>query len=41
MIQSDDYTMDTFKKDQTILKDENPYENCTQETPFGTVDGCK
>ena len=40
MIGTADYTIDNFKTDQANLKAQNPYENCTVATPYGTMDGC-
>lgn len=35
------YTIDQYKNEQEQLMETNPYENCTEAEPYGTVTGCK
>lgn len=35
------YTVDQFKTEQQTIKDNNPFEECTDAQPYGTADGCK
>lgn len=35
------YTLENYKKDQADLKAKNPYQQCPDSTPYGTVDGCR
>lgn len=36
-----DYTLDNYKKDQAEIKSKNPYQECSDSAPYGTVDGCQ
>lgn len=34
------YTLETYKQEQEQLKKKNPYQNCTEAEPYGTLKGC-
>lgn len=36
-----DYTLDNYKKDQADIKAKNPYQECPDDSPYGSDNGCQ
>lgn len=35
-----DYSLDDYKRDQAEIKSKNPYQECPDDSPYGTTTGC-
>lgn len=36
-----DYNLDNYRKDQADIKAKNPYQECSDDSPYGAIDGCQ